>query len=240
MLTVNVVTLFPEVIAPFLGASIPGRAAAMGKVAYRLVQLRDFTHDRHRTVDDYPYGGGAGMVLKPEPIFEACDQLANERTWVVLTTPAGRPFQQSIARELAAKEHLLLICGSYEGVDERVMDALVDDEISIGDYVLTNGGLAAMVIIDAVTRLLPGALGDETSAADESFSQGLLEYPQYTRPAEYRGLKVPEVLLSGHHAEIARWRQEQARARTARRRPDLWQAKALCGRNAAETARPNE
>ncbi|HXG48567.1 MAG TPA: tRNA (guanosine(37)-N1)-methyltransferase TrmD [Methylomirabilota bacterium] len=237
---IDVLTLFPEMFAGPLDVSIVQRARTAGLLELRVHNLREWTHDRHKTVDDKPFGGGAGMVLKPEPIFEACDQLANERTWVVLTTPAGRPFQQSIARELAAKEHLLLICGSYEGVDERVMDALVDDEISIGDYVLTNGGLAAMVIIDAVTRLLPGALGDETSAADESFSQGLLEYPQYTRPAEYRGLKVPEVLLSGHHAEIARWRQEQARARTARRRPDLWQAKALCGRNAAETARPNE
>jgi tRNA (guanine37-N1)-methyltransferase len=183
--------------------------------------LREWTHDRHKTVDDKPFGGGAGMVLKPEPIFEAVESLAGARSRVILTTPAGRCLNQAIARELAREEHLLFVCPSYEGVDERVCEALVDDELSIGDYVLTNGGLPAMVIIDAVTRLLPGALGAEESAQDESFSHGLLEYPHYTRPAEYRGLKVPEILLSGHHAEIERWRAEQARLRTARRRPDL-------------------
>jgi len=183
--------------------------------------LREWTHDRHKTVDDRPFGGGAGMVMKPEPIFEAVESLAGDGTHVVLLTPGGRPFKQAVARELAEKEHLLLICGSYEGVDERVREGLADDELSIGDYVLTNGGLPAMVVIDAVTRLLPGALGDDESAKDESFSHGLIEYPHYTRPAEFRDMKVPEILLSGHHAEIEKWRAEQARRRTAERRPDL-------------------
>jgi tRNA (guanine37-N1)-methyltransferase len=197
------------------------RARTSGRLDLRVHNLRDYTHDRHNTVDDKPFGGGPGMVLKPEPLFEAVENLATEQTRVILLTPVGRPFTQAMARELAQHEHLLLICGSYEGVDERVREALVDDEVSIGDYVLTNGGLPAMVIIDAVTRLLPGVLGDDESASDESFSQGLLEYPHYTRPAEFRGMKVPEILLSGHHAEIEKWRAEQAKARTAQRRPDL-------------------
>ena len=183
--------------------------------------LRDYTHDRHKTVDDKPYGGGPGMLLKPEPIFEAVEALAGAQTRVILLTPAGRKFDQSLARELALEQELLIICASYEGVDERVRDGLVDDELSIGDYVLTSGNLPAMVIIDAVTRLLPGALGDDASSCDESFSLGLLEYPQYTRPAEFRGMKVPDVLLSGHHAEIVNWRTAQSRLRTATRRPDL-------------------
>lgn len=218
---IDVLTLFPEMFAGPLEASIVGRARKAGLLDLRLQNLRQWTHDRHKTVDDKPFGGGAGMLLKPEPIFEAVESLADDTTHVVLTAPAGRLFTQAIARELAQQEHLLFICPSYEGVDERVCEALVDDELSIGDYVLTNGGLAAMVIIDAVTRLLPGALGDEESARDESFSHGLLEYPHYTRPAEFRGMKVPEVLLSGHHAEIEKWRAEQAKARTAKRRPDL-------------------
>ena len=197
------------------------RARSSGRLDLRVHNLRDYTHDRHKTVDDKPFGGGPGMVLKPEPLFEAVESLAAGQTRVILLTPVGRPFTQALARELAQNEHLLFICGSYEGVDERVREALVDDEVSIGDYVLTNGGLPAMVIIDAVTRLLPGALGDEDSASDESFSQGLLEYPHYTRPAEFRGMKVPETLLSGHHAEIEKWRVQQAKARTAQRRPDL-------------------
>jgi len=204
-----------------MDASIIGRARKAGLLDLRLQNLRQWTHDRHKTVDDKPFGGGAGMVLKPEPIFEAVESLADEKTHVILTAPAGRPFTQAIARELSEKEHLLIICPSYEGVDDRVCEALVDDELSIGDYVLTNGGLPAMVIIDTVTRLLPGALGDAESAVDESFSHGLLEYPHYTRPAEFRGMKVPEMLLSGHHAEIEKWRAEQARQRTAKRRPDL-------------------
>jgi tRNA (guanine37-N1)-methyltransferase len=165
------------------------------------------------------------MVLKPEPLFEAIEKLATDRTHVVLTTPAGRAFNQAMARELTQHEHLLFICGSYEGVDERVREALVDEELSIGDFVLTNGGLPAMVVIDAVTRLMPGVLGDDESAQDESFSHGLLEYPHYTRPAEFRGMKVPEILLSGHHAEINKWRGEQAKSRTAQRRPDMRQTR---------------
>jgi tRNA (guanine37-N1)-methyltransferase len=218
---IDVLTLFPEMMTGPLEVSIVKRARESGLLDLRIVNLRDFTHDRHKTVDDRPFGGGPGMVLKPEPIFEALEQLADDQTHVVLTSPAGRIFNQSIAGELALKPHVLFICGSYEGVDERVREALVDEELSLGDFVLTNGGLAALVIIDAVTRLLPGALGDEDSAAEESFSQGLLEYPHYTRPAEFRGQKVPAVLLSGHHAEIQKWRAHQARLRTQERRPDL-------------------
>jgi len=218
---IDVLTLFPEMFAGPMDVSIVGRARKAGLLDLRLQNLRQWTHDRHKTVDDKPFGGGAGMVLKPEPIFEAVESLADDRTHVILTSPAGRPFSQAIAHELSQKEHLLFICPSYEGVDERVSEALADDELSIGDYVLTNGGLPAMVIIDAVTRLLPGALGDDESARDESFSHGLLEYPHYTRPAEFRGMKVPEILLSGHHAEIEKWRAEQAALRTAKRRPDL-------------------
>jgi tRNA (guanine37-N1)-methyltransferase len=218
---IDVLTLFPEMFSGPMDASIVGRARKAGLLELRLQNLRQWTHDRHKTVDDKPFGGGAGMVLKPEPIFEAVESLADDKTHVILTAPVGRPFSQAIARDLARKEHLLFICPSYEGLDERVCQALVDDELSIGDYVLTNGGLPAMVIIDAVTRLLPGALGDDESARDESFSHGLLEYPHYTRPAEFRGMKVPEVLISGHHAEIEKWRAKQARERTAKRRPDL-------------------
>ena len=218
---IDVLTLFPGMFSGPLDESIVGRARETGRLELCLHNLRDYTHDRHRTVDDRPFGGGPGMVLKPEPIFEAVEKLATETTRVVLLTPSGRLFTQAIARELAAQPHLLLICGSYEGVDERVPQTLADDELSIGDYVLTNGALPAMLVIDAVTRLLPGVLGDDASSADESFSHGLLEYPQYTRPAEFRGLTVPDVLLSGNHAEIARWRAQQSRQRTAERRPDL-------------------
>ena len=218
---IDVLTLFPSMFAGPLDASIVQRAREAGLLDLRIHDLRDWTHDRHRTVDDKPFGGGAGMVLKPEPIFEAVESLADAKTRILLTSPAGRPFTQPAARELSECAHLVILCGSYEGVDERVRDGLVHDTFSIGDYVLTNGALPAMVIIDAVTRLIPGTLGDETSAVDESFTQGLLEYPHYTRPAEYRGMKVPEVLLSGHHAEIEKWRREQSRDRTHRQRPDL-------------------
>jgi tRNA (guanine37-N1)-methyltransferase len=210
---VDVLTLFPEMFGP-LNVSIVGRAREKGLLDLRVVDLRDYTHDTHKTVDDRPFGGGPGMVLKPEPLFEAVEDLAGEGTRVILTSPAGRVFNQGLARELALCQHLLIICGSYEGVDERVREALVDDEVSIGDYVLTNGGLPAMVMVDAVTRLLPGVLGKDESSVDESFSGSLLEYPQYTRPAEFRGMKVPEVLLSGHHADIERWRRAQAERRT--------------------------
>ncbi len=205
--------------------SIIQRARKSGLLDLRVHNLRDYTHDNYKTVDDRPFGGGPGMVLKPEPIFEAVEAVAHEATRVILMSPTGRPFDQTAARNLAREERLLFICGAYEGVDERVRQELADDELSIGDYILTNGSLAAMVVIDAVTRLLPGALGDELSAMDESFSQGLLEYPHYTRPAEYRGWKVPPVLLSGNHAEIEKWRREQAAMRTQMRRPDLWEKK---------------
>jgi len=218
---IDVLTLFPAMFAGPLDESIVKRARQAGLLDLQIHNLRDYAHDRHKTVDDRPFGGGPGMLLKPEPIFEAVETLAREKTRVILLSPAGRVFNQAIARELARQDDLLLVSGHYEGFDERVREQLADDELSVGDFVLTNGALPAMVIIDAVTRLLPGALGDEESAQEESFSHGLLEYPQYTRPAEFRGLKVPEVLLSGHHAEIARWRAEQSRRRTAERRPDL-------------------
>jgi tRNA (guanine37-N1)-methyltransferase len=228
---VDVLTLFPEMFAGPLDASIVKRARAAGLLDLAIHHLRDYTHDRHRTVDDKPFGGGPGMLMKPEPIFEAVEHLARGETRVILLSPSGRKFNQSLARELAPEKHLLLICGSYEGFDERVREALADDELSIGDYVLTNGALPAMVVIDAVTRLLPGVLGDDESSRDESFSPGLpgLEYPQYTRPAEFRGMKVPEVLLSGNHAEIARWRSEQSRNRTKEQRPDLLVEKRIDG-----------
>ncbi len=218
---IDVLTLFPEMFAGPLEVSIIQRARASGLLDLRIHNLRDYTHDRHKTVDDKPFGGGPGMVLKPEPIFEAVEALAAGQARVILLTPTGRTFNQAAARVLARQEHLLLLCGSYEGVDERVRVALADEEWSIGDYVLTNGGLPAMVVIDTVTRLLPGVLGDDDSSRDESFSQDLLEYPHYTRPAEFRGMKVPEVLRSGNHAEIARWRVDQAKLRTGERRPDL-------------------
>jgi tRNA (guanine37-N1)-methyltransferase len=218
---IDVLTLFPAMFAGPLDESIIKRARESGRLDLTTHNLRDYAHDRHRTVDDRPFGGGPGMLLKPEPLFEAVEGLAREHTRVIFLSPAGRKFSQAIARELAGFEHLLLVSGHYEGFDERVREQLADDELSIGDYVLTNGALPAMVIVDAVTRLLPGVLGDDESAQEESFNHGLLEYPQYTRPAEFRGLKVPDVLLSGNHAEIARWRAEQARLRTQERRPDL-------------------
>ena len=234
---IDVLTLFPEMFTGPLDERIIRGARDSGRLDLRIHNLRDWTHDRHRTVDDRPFGGGPGMLLKPEPIFEAVESLASEQTRVVLLGPAGRKFDQSIARELAQHESLLFICASYEGVDERVRETLVDDELSIGDYVLTNGNLPAMVIIDSVARLLPGVLGDDASAHDESFSNGLLESPHYTRPAEFREWKVPDVLLSGNHAEIEKWRREQALARTTEVRPDLLQKleKKETGGNTAKT-----
>ena len=218
---IDVLTLFPGMFAGPMDESIIARARRNGLLQLSIHNLRDFTHDRHRTVDDRPFGGGPGMLLKPEPLFEAVAKLATERTRVILLSPAGRTFNQAIARQLAQVDEILIITGHYEGFDERVRQRVAHDELSIGDYVLTNGALPAMVVIDALTRLLPGALGDDESAQEESFSHGLLEYPQYTRPAEFQGMKVPEVLLSGNHAEIAKWRAEQARLRTEERRPDL-------------------
>lgn len=218
---IDVLTLFPAMFAGPLDESIIKRARTAGLLELQLHQLRDWTHDRHKTVDDRPFGGGPGMLLKPEPIFEAVESLKREKTRVVLMSPSGRKFSQEIARELAQQEHLLIVTGHYEGFDERIRESLADEELSIGDYVLTNGALPAMVVIDTVTRLLPGVLGDDASSTDESFSHGLLEYPQWTRPAEFRGMKVPDVLVSGNHAEIAKWRVEQANKRTQEQRPDL-------------------
>jgi len=217
---IEVLTLFPEMFPGPLSAGVTGRGLASGLVTLRVHNLRDYTHDRHRQVDDVPYGGGAGMVLKPEPIFEAVRARTGDGP-VILLTPQGKLLNQAVVRELASHDDLYLICGRYEGVDERVATHLVDREISIGDYVLTGGELPAMVLIDAISRLVTGVLGSEESPKDESFDQHLLEYPHYTRPAEFEGHPVPEVLRSGHHAEIERWRRAQAAERTRRRRPDL-------------------
>jgi tRNA (guanine37-N1)-methyltransferase len=216
----EVLTLFPGLFPGPLTSGVTGRGMAAGLVSLRIHNLRDYTHDRHRQVDDVPYGGGAGMVLKPEPIFEAV-RAREGRGPVVLLSPQGELLHQALVRELARHEDLYLICGRYEGVDERVSTHLVDREVSIGDYVLTGGELPAMVVIDAVSRLVAGVLGSEESPKDESFAAHLLEYPHYTRPAVFEGHAVPEILLSGHHAEIERWRREQSAERTRRRRPDL-------------------
>lgn len=218
---IDVLTLFPRIFEGPLEESILKRAQESGRVQIRVHNLRDYTHDKHRVVDDRPYGGGPGMLMKPEPIFEAVEKLRRADTRVVLMTPQGEPFVQLRAQEYARVSHLLIICGHYEGVDERVRQALVHDEISIGDYVLTNGALAAAVVVDAVVRLVPGVLGHEDGAADDSFASGLLEGPQYTRPPEFRGMRVPDVLLSGDHGAVAEWRLEQAKRRTEERRPDL-------------------
>jgi tRNA (guanine37-N1)-methyltransferase len=205
----------------FLEESMLKRAAARGAVSFGVIDLRTFTDDAHRTTDDRPYGGGPGMVMMPEPIFRAVESVRGPASHVVLMSPQGRPFEQARAWELAKERHLVFVCGHYEGVDERVREALVDEEISIGDYVLTNGVLPAAVVVDAVVRLLPGVLGGEDAAAQESFADGRLEYPQYTRPAAFRGMRVPDVLLSGHHGDVARWRLREAERRTRTRRPDL-------------------
>jgi len=221
---IDILTLFPEMFGPVLETSMLGRAQVAGVLEVKLHNLRDWTHDFHRTVDDEPYGGGPGMVMLVKPLVEAIEdiQAADERpAHVIFFTPAGAPFKQARAQELASEaDRLLLVCGHYEGIDERAY-GWADEEISIGDYVLTGGELPALVLIDAVTRLLPGVLGHEESALDESFVEGLLEYPQYTRPADFRGMIVPDVLLSGHHANIEAWRKAQADERTRQRRPDL-------------------
>lgn len=224
MLTIDVVTLFPEVIEPFISVSIPRRAIDAGLVRFRLVQLREFTHDRHHTVDDYAYGGGAGMVLKPEPFFEAMDRLRGEGPLgpLVLFSARGRPFRHADAVRFSLGERLTLLCGHYKDVDQRVADGLGAEELSIGDFVLSGGEPAAIAVLDAVVRLLPGALGDHESASSDSHYDGLLSPPSYTRPPEYRGLVVPEVLRSGNHAQIEAWRQAEAERLTRERRPDLW------------------
>lgn len=221
-------SVFPEVFGPYLDASIMGRAQKAGILDFSAHDLRDWTHDRHRTVDDAPFGGGQGMLMKPAPIYEAVEALSAQgpRPHVVFFSPCGRRYDQSCAERLATQERVLLVCGRYEGMDERAYE-LADEVFSLGDYVLTGGELAAMVVIDSVVRLLPGALGDSMSAKDESFSDGLLEYAQYTRPASYRGMDVPEVLLGGDHAKVDAWRRKSALERTARWRPDLLEAAEL-------------
>ena len=218
---IDILTLFPEICRAPLSESMMKRAQENGIVDLRIHNFRDWTKDKHHVVDDTPFGGGPGMVMKPEPIFAAVESLRNEKSTVVLMTPQGKRFTQSMAWEFAKTEHLIIICGHYEGIDHRVIEHLVDAEISIGDYVLTNGAIAAVVLVDATVRLLPGALGDDQSAVEDSFSAGSLEAPQYTRPAEFRGWKVPEILLSGNHAEIAAWRKKEAIKRTGENRPDL-------------------
>jgi tRNA (guanine37-N1)-methyltransferase len=224
---IDILTLFPEMFGAVLGTSIPKRAAEKGLVSYHLTNIRDFATDAHKSVDDKPFGGGPGMVMMCQTIFDAVESVERQdsaQSIRILLTPQGRLFDQSVAEELAAKDRLLLIAGHYEGFDDRISQGLQPMELSIGDYVLSGGELAAMVVVDAVVRLLPGALGAEDGAADESFADGLLEYPQFTRPREFRGMAVPEILLGGNHAEIAKWRLEQRRQRTEQRRPDLWQA----------------
>lgn len=220
---IDILTLFPEIFPGPLGESIIGRAAEQNLIQINAVDLRQYTHDLRGTVDDKPYGGGPGMLMKVEPLFEAVEALKKPETVVIYTSPRGKVFDQAMARELSQESHLLIVAGHYEGVDERFVETLVDREISIGDYVLTSGNLAAMVITDAVARLLPGVLGCDESSKDESHSEGLLEYPQYTRPAEFRGMKVPEILLSGDHGKIKAWRQSESERLTQERRPDLWE-----------------
>ncbi len=219
---IDILTLFPEMFHGVLGSSILGKAAEKGIVQFHVTNFRDYSESKHGTVDDTPYGGGGGMVLKPEPLFNAVEAVAgNSKPRVILMCPQGKRYNQRLAEELAKEEHLVFICGHYEGYDERIRQYLATDEISIGDYVLTGGELAAMVVIDSVVRLQPGALGNETSAVTDSFSTGLLEHPHYTRPAEYRGWRVPDILLSGHHANIERWRLKESLRRTLERRPEL-------------------
>ena len=220
---IDIITLFPDIFFGPFSESIIGRAIDREIVKINSVNLRNYTCDKRCTVDDTPYGGGPGMLMKAEPVFKAVEDLKNSDTYVVLTSPQGEKYNQSIAEELIEKKHLLIVCGHYEGVDERIRSNLIDREISIGDYILTSGNLPAMVIVDSIVRLLPGVLGDDNSSKDESFSNGLLEYPQYTKPADYKGMKVPDVLLSGNHGLIREWKKEQAICRTKSRRPDLYE-----------------
>jgi tRNA (guanine37-N1)-methyltransferase len=238
MLQFDVLTILPEVFPAYLDTSILKKARERGFIDVRVHNIRDYTHDKHHSTDDTPYGGGGGMVMKPEPIFEAVESVLGMASQplssqlspaadirqgmpVILLTPQGRVFRQQVAEELSQYEHIALICGRYEGIDERIREHLVTDEISVGDYVLTGGELPALILIDAVSRLIPGVLGDPTGAADDSHSMGLLEYPHYTKPPEFRGWKVPDILLSGDHGKIEKWRREQALIRTIRKRPDM-------------------
>ncbi len=216
----HVLTLFPEIPRAFFESSIMAKAVDRGIIAYDLVNIRDFAHDKHRTCDDSPYGGGAGMLMLPEPLGQALESVQAYKKRVIYVTPSGKPFTQRLAKELSQEEELVFICGRYEGIDQRIIDSWVDDEISIGDYVLSSGEIAATVIIDAVYRLVEGVISQE-SLEEESFSKGLLEYPQYTRPEVYKGMQVPEVLLSGHHENIRKWRLQQQLAKTMANRPDL-------------------
>lgn len=218
---IDILTLFPAIAAAPLAESMIGKAQQRGLVRIETHNLRNWARDKHRTTDDAPYGGSQGMVMKCEPIFEAVESLRTPESRVVLMSPGGRRFTQTLAEDYAQRPHLILLCGHYEGIDQRVLDHLVDDEMSVGDYVLTNGAIAAVVVTDAIVRLLPGVLGDEQSAPDDSFSSGLIEGPQYTRPVEYRGWRVPEILLSGHHGAIANWRRERALEKTRAIRPEL-------------------
>jgi tRNA (guanine37-N1)-methyltransferase len=220
---IDVVTIFPDFIRQALSYSIIGRACAVEMVQIEAIDLRDFTNDKRRTVDDTPYGGGAGMVLKPEPVFLAVESVRTPNATVVLMSPQGTPFDQTKAKELSAKDHLILVCGHYEGFDERVRQHLIDEEISIGDYVLTGGEIPALAVIDSTVRLLPGVLGNAKSLSSETFEENLLEYPQYTRPTDFRGWTVPDVLLSGHHEQVATWRRKKQEETTRAKRPDLWQ-----------------
>lgn len=220
-LRIDILTIFPGMLDSVLGESILKRAQEAGLVTIRCVNLRDWATGPHRTTDDRPYGGGPGMVMKPEPVFKAIDDLRTPESKVILMTPQGQPYRQETALALSHESHLIFVCGHYEGFDERIRTGLADLELSIGDYVLTNGVLSAAVVVDSVVRLLPGALGGEGAADDESFTTGRLEYPQYTRPPVFRGMAVPEILFSGNHAAIAKWRLEQSLQRTQSRRPDL-------------------
>jgi len=219
---IDVVTLFPELVSVPMGLSMMGRAQEKGLLDLRVHDLREQGLGKHRHVDDTPYGGGQGMVIRPEPVFETLDRLDTPAARIIYLSPAGKRFDQATARRLSAESHLIFLSGHYEGIDHRIIEHWVDEEISLGDYVLTNGAIAAVVVMDAIVRLLPGVLGDDMSAVEESFgASGLLEAPQYTKPAEYRGLKVPDMLLSGNHAKIAAWREQQALERTRTNRPDL-------------------
>ena len=218
---IDVVTLFPELFGPHLATSLLGKAIEAGTLSVNVHDLREHGLGKHRSVDDAPFGGGAGMVMRPEPIFDAVEQLRTDASHVVLLSPRGTVFRHQVAERLSDLEHLILICGRYEGVDERVVEHLCDEELSVGDFVLAGGELAALVVIEAVTRLVPGVVGNAGSLDSESHAGGLLEYPQYTRPAEFRGWPVPEVLLSGNHADVARWRRERSEDLTRERRPDL-------------------
>jgi tRNA (guanine37-N1)-methyltransferase len=219
---IDVVTIFPEFIRQAVGHSIVGRACAAGFATVEPCDLRGFTDDKRRTVDDSPYGGGAGMILKPEPLFRAVESLKSDQTNVVLMSPQGTTYTQQKAKEFSVTSHMIIICGHYEGFDERVREHLIDEDISVGDYVLTGGEIAALAVIDSTVRLLPGVLGNADSLQSESFEENLLEYPQFTRPVNFRGWTVPDVLLSGHHEQVALWRRQQQEHMTRTKRPDLW------------------